>query len=176
MPGDISKHTKYTVNLPYPKPRIERPNVQHANILLKDYSGDVSEFTAINLYVYQHFVSDGEYEDYAELIGGISIVEMKHLELLGETIKLLGIKPMYIDNACPPGRLWTSRYVNFTTVIREMIIEDIQSEQKAIENYRYHITLIQDRYIRELLERIILDEELHVKLFKQLYEKYTNRY
>ncbi|QAA32846.1 ferritin-like domain-containing protein [Clostridium manihotivorum] len=176
MPGDISKHTKYIVNLPYPEPRIERPNVQYANILLKDYSGDVSEFTAINLYVYQHFVSDGEYEDYAELVGGVSMAEMKHLELLGETIKLLGIKPIYIDNACPPGRLWTPRYVNFTTFITEMIMEDIQSEQKAIENYRYHLTLIQDRYIRELLERIILDEELHVKLFKQLYEKYSNRY
>lgn len=176
MPGDISKHTKYIVNLPYPEPRIERQNVQYANILLKDYSGAVSEFTAINLYVYQHFVSDREYEDYAELIGGVSMAEMKHLELLGETIKLLGIKPVYIDNACPPGKFWTPRYVNFTTFIREMLMEDIQSEQKAIENYKYHITLIQDRYIRELLQRIIVDEELHVKLFKELYDKYSNRY
>lgn len=89
MPGDISKHTKYIANLPYPEPRVESPNVQYANILLRDYSGAVSEFTAVNLYVYQHFVSDEEYEDYAELIGGISMAEMKHLELLGETIKLL---------------------------------------------------------------------------------------
>jgi bacterioferritin len=127
MPGDISKHTKYIVNLPYPEPTVERPNVQYANILLKDYAGAVSEFTAINLYVYQHFVSDGEFEDYAELVAGVSIAEMKHLELLAETIKLLGIKPVYIDNACPPGRLWTPKYVNFTTFIKEMLMEDIQS-------------------------------------------------
>lgn len=174
MPGDISKHTKYTANLPYPEPMVEIQNMQYANILLKDYAGAVSEFTAISLYVYQHFVSEGEYKDYAELIGGVSMVEMKHLELLGETIKLEGIKPMFVNNVCPLGKLWTPNYVNYATFIREMLKEDIQSEEKAIENYRYHITLIQDKYIRKLLERIILDEELHLKLFMQEYEKYSN--
>ena len=55
-----------------------------------------------------------------------------------------------------------------------MLKEDIKAEKKAIENYRYHITLIQDRHIIKLLERIILDEELHLKLFTQEYEKYSN--
>ena len=169
-------HTKYSVHLPYPEPMIETPNTRYANILLKDYAGAVSEFTAVSLYVYQHFVSEVNIKDYAELIGGIAMVEMKHLELLGETIKLEGIKPMFIDNFCPPGRLWNPMYVNYATCIKEMLIEVIQSEQKAIENYRYHLTLIQDKYIRKLLERIILDEILHVKLFTQEYEKYSNLY
>lgn len=176
MPGDISKHTKYTANIPYPQPMVEMQNMQYANILLKDYAGAVSEFTAVSLYVYQHFVSERQYKDYAELIGGVAMVEMKHLELLGETIKLEGIKPMYINNVCPPGQLWSPMYVNNTTFIREMLMEDIKSERKAIENYRYHITLIQDKYIRKLLERIILDEELHVKLFTQEYEKHSTNY
>lgn len=176
MSDDISRHSKYAVDLPYPKPMIEMQNMQYANILLKDYAGAVSEFTAISLYVYQHFVSEGQYDDYAKLIGGVAETEMKHLELLGETIKLESIKPIYIDNACPPGRLWSPTYVNYTTFIKEMLMEDIQSEQKAIENYRYHITLIQDKYIKKLLERIILDEELHLKLFTQEYEKYRNLY
>ena len=54
MSENISKHTKFIVNLPYSKPRIERSNVEYANIFLQDYSGVVSEFTAISLYVYQH--------------------------------------------------------------------------------------------------------------------------
>lgn len=176
MPGDISKHTKYMVDLPYPEPMIEVQNIQYANILFKDYAGAVSEFTAVNLYSYQHFVSEGQYMDYAELIGGIARVEMKHLELLGETIKLEGIKPMYINNGCPLGKPWNPMYVNYITYIREMLMEDIQSEQKAIENYRNHITLIHDKYIRKLLERIIIDEELHIKLFTQELEKYSNLY
>jgi bacterioferritin len=176
MPGDISKHTKYIVNLPYPEPRVERPNRNYANILLKDYAGGVSEFTAVSLYSYQHFVSDGKYDDYAELVGGVSMAEMKHLELLGETIKMLGVKPIYIDNAFPPGNLWTARYVNFTISIRAMLAEDIRAEMKAIENYKYHISIIDDKYIKELLQRIIIDEELHIKLFNNMYEKYSSEY
>lgn len=175
MPGDISKYAKYTVNLPYPEPKVEKPNVQYANILLKDYAGGVSEFTAVSLYSYQHFVSDGTYEDYAELVAGISVAEMKHLELLGETIKLLGVKPIYYDNANPPGRLWTSGYVNFTVSIKEMLTEDINSEMMAIENYKYHISVIDDKYIKKLLQRIIDDEELHVKLFREMYSKYDGK-
>ena len=176
MHSNTSKHTKYSIDLPYPKPMIEMQNVDYANLLLKDYAGAISEFTAISLYVYQHFVSEGQYNDYAELIGGVSVVEMKHLELLGETIKLEGIKPMYFDNAVPHGKLWSPMYVNYTTYINAMLKEDIKSEQKAIENYKYHITLIQDKHIIKLLERIILDEELHLKLFTQEYEKYSNLY
>lgn len=172
MPGDISKHTKYIANLPYPEPRTEGPNAQFANILLKDYAGMVSELTAVNLYLYQHFVSEGKFNEYAELVGGISMAEMKHLELLGETIKMLGVKPIYTDNAFPPGYLWSAKYVNFTTLIKEMLKEDIKSEIQAIENYKYHISIIDDKYIIELLQRIIIDEELHVKLFNDIYEKY----
>lgn len=174
MYSDISKHNKYSINLPYPEPMIEMQNIEYANILLKDYAGAVSEFTAISLYVYQHFVSEDQYKDYAELIGGVSVTEMNHLELLGKTIKLEGIKPMYIDNASPHGKLWSPMCVNYTTYIIAMLKEDIKAEKKAIENYRYHISLIQDRHIIRLLERIILDEELHLKLFTQEYEKYSN--
>ncbi|WP_297427561.1 ferritin-like domain-containing protein [Clostridium sp.] len=176
MYSKIPKYNKYAVNLPYPEPKVEMQSTEYANILLKDYAGRVSEFSAISLYVYQQFISEEEYSDYAKLVGGISITEMKHLQLLGATIKLEGIKPIYIDNAYPQGKIWTPMYINYTTNIKAMLKEDIKSEQIAIENYRYHITLIKDKYIIELLERIILDEELHIKLFTEAYEKYSNLY
>lgn len=170
MPGDISKHTKFKVDEPYPEPKVERKNIYNANILLQDYAGVVSELTAISLYSYQHFVSDDIYKEYAKVIGEISMVEMKHLELLGETIKLLGVKPTYVNSVCPCGQVWTASYVNFTDKIKEMLLEDIKAEQRAIENYRHHLFLINDKYIKKLLERIILDEELHLKVFKELYK------
>lgn len=57
MPDKISKHTKYAVDLPYPEPMIEEPNIEYANLLLKDYAGTVSEFTAINLYVFVSIIA-----------------------------------------------------------------------------------------------------------------------
>ncbi|KRQ87947.1 Manganese containing catalase [Caloramator mitchellensis] len=168
MPGDIKKAVKFSVNVNYPEPKIEDKNIFYANLLLEDYSGAVSELTASLLYVYQHFVSDGNYDEYAETVGGIAIIEMKHLELLGETIKLLGLKPAY---AVPAGGLyypWNTTFIDYSTNIDRMLKIDIESEIKAIEQYEEHKTIIKDRYIVELLNRIIEDEKLHLKIFKDL--------
>ncbi len=172
MPGDVSSHTKYSVKLPYPEVKVEEKNQVYANLLLEDYAGMVSELTAINLYVYQHIIGKGYYEDYAELIGGVSISEMKHLELLAKTISLLGVKPVYTNSICPCNQVWTAKYVNFDIDIKNMILEDIRSEEKAINQYNRHICLIDDKYIKKLLNRIILDEELHLKYFNKMCKKY----
>ncbi|AWI04299.1 ferritin-like domain-containing protein [Clostridium drakei] len=172
MPGNILKYAKYIANGPYPEPEVEGKNIFYANLLLEDYAGMVSELTAINLYIFQHIVSEGKYGDFAELIGGIAMAEMKHLELLGDTIKLLGVKPVYANSTCPFSKLWTAKYVNFTTVIKAMIAEAIRSEKKAINQYKGHIILIKDEFIKKLINRIIVDEELHLKLLEEMYEKY----
>lgn len=173
MSENMIRGLKCSVDKAYPEPKVERQNIQYGNILLKDYAGEVSEFTAIALYIYQDFVSENRYKDYAKLVESIAIVEMKHLELIGETILLEGIKPMYVDGVYPSGRLWTPMYVNYNTNILDMLCADIDSEKKAIANYNYHLVIIKDKYIRKLIERIILDEELHLKLFKEMLENFT---
>jgi len=172
MPGDIKKAAKFSVNINYPEPKVEKKSINYANLLLLDYSGLVSELSATLLYVYQHLISDGKYEDYAEAVAGIAVIEMKHLELLGGTIKLLGLKPMY---AIPHMGLyypWNSKLIDYSTNINKMIDIDIQSELDAIKQYENHKILIKDKYIVELLSRIIEDEKLHLKFFRELKEKY----
>ncbi|WP_123053768.1 ferritin-like domain-containing protein [Clostridium sp. JN-1] len=171
MPGDISKNTKFMAKKSYPEPKVEGKNIFYANLLLQDYAGMVSEFTAVSLYVYQHIVSEDEYADYSYLIGKISIVEMKHLDLLGDTIRLLGTAPIYTNSVYPCNKLWTAAYVNFDCRIENMIREDIKSECAAIEQYNKHICMINDTYIRKLLKRIVMDEEIHLKYLKKFYEK-----
>ncbi|MCX7903218.1 MAG: ferritin-like domain-containing protein [Caloramator sp.] len=172
MPGDIKKAAKFSVNINYPEPKVEKKCINYANLLLLDYSGVVSELTASLLYIYQHLITEGNYEDYAETVAGIAVIEMKHLELLGETIKLLGLKPMY---AIPHMGLyypWNSRLIDYSTNINKMIDIDIQSELDAIKQYEEHKIIIKDKYIRELLSGIIEDEKLHIKFFRELKEKY----
>ena len=72
--------------------------------------------------------------------------------------------------------MWTANYVNYDTCINGMILEDIKAETKAIENYGKHLCLINDRHIRKLIERIILDEKLHLRIFKELYKKYNKTF
>ncbi len=162
----------YQVNLPYPKPRVETENIEYAKILSQDYAGMISEDTAIHLYTYQAFVLSDQNPTISAVLHHIAIVEMKHLELLGETIKLLGIAPKYVtysqDNI---KHFWSSSSVNYTTSLPNMLKQDIKAETIAIENYISHKESINDKYIRELLDRIILDEQRHLEIFQQLYEQ-----
>lgn len=162
----------YQSNLPYPTPRVEKQNLEYARMLSQNYAGDVSEDTAVHLYIYQSIVLSEENSQIANILEKISIVEMKHLDLLGKTIKLLGLTPKFVtyspDNI---KQFWTSANVNYTTSIMSMLKQDIKAETIAIKTYEKHKNEINDKYIKELLSRIIVDEKLHLAIFEKLYEQ-----
>ncbi|MEN6413110.1 MAG: ferritin-like domain-containing protein [Veillonellales bacterium] len=167
--SQAEKHTKSWCALPdhYPEPKVIQPNFFYATLLLEDYAGNVSELTAINQYMHHHFMFDDQYEDLAELEECIAIIEMHHLELLAESILLLGVDPKYrtITNNCPI--FWDASYVFYGADICDRLASDIAAEKQAIKQYRKHHFLIEDIHIKGLLERIIKDEEYHLKLFTQ---------
>ena len=161
---------KVKVELPYPEVRVEEKNPYYADLLSQDYAGGISETTAVMQYSYQHFDKFKENKEFAEIIAEIAEVEMKHLELLGETIKLLGKEPVY--KTCESERgdcvFWTGDNVFYKTDLKDMLNADINSEKNAIKNYEHHKMLINDKYIKEMLSRIILDEKRHVQIFEML--------
>lgn len=160
---------KYQADEPYPELSIECKNVYYARILQEDYAGLVSELTAITLYSYQHFTEDEENTKFAETIRGISIVEMKHLELLGEAILELGGNPKFVGYK---GKFWNGSYVEYAKDIGKILLVNIKAEEDAIKQYTKHILLVHDESIQKLLKRIILDEECHLAIFKKLLESY----
>ncbi|NMB44831.1 MAG: hypothetical protein GX998_00295 [Firmicutes bacterium] len=158
------------VHEPYPPIRVECPNPEYARLLLDDYAGMVSEMTAINQYLFHHYDMPEEFAEVTELLEGVAIVEMHHMEILAELIKLLGQPPMYMDGQ---GRFWDASYVSYLPGHPcEQLQSDIDAEQAAIQTYRQHIELIDDRYIRAILARIIKDEELHLRLFAQAFQRH----
>lgn len=165
---------QYRANEKYPEPMVEAPNLKYASLLKEDYCGLTSETTAVMLYTYQHISSDKRWKEYANLLHQISIVEMFHLELLGETIILLGGNADYSirDYQDEINIPWTSSYIATTTDLKRMLEIDIASEVKAIKQYEKHLIEIDDHYIQNLLLRIIEDEKLHVKAFETFYHRY----
>jgi bacterioferritin len=154
--------------LPYPRPAVEGENNYYAQLLMDDYSGYISEFSAISLYSFQHFsAEDSKYESYAELVKCISIVEMHHMELLAETIFKLGITPKYRGSYSTMNHFWNGSFIRYRRNLTDMLDMDIQSEIDAIRQYKYHISIVRDKNIQDLLNRIILDEEKHLELFEQ---------
>lgn len=163
----------YQSNKPYPQPMVTSQNEYYAKLLLEDYAGAISETSAVMLYSHQHFTTDKIYPEYADLIHHISIVEMHHLELLGETILLLGNPARFESyqketNSNIP---WTSSNLNYANDMKTMLEADISGETQAITQYRQHIEKINDPYIQQLLFRIIEDEIIHLNLFQNLYQK-----
>lgn len=156
---------------PYPEPAVAGPNQYYAGLLLEDYAGTVSEFTAINQYLFHHFVFY-DYEELAELEECIAIIEMYHMELLADTILLLGVDPQYRTLDIHSPAYWNASYVYYGTAVCDQLAADIVAEEKAIANYRQHQQLIADPCIQTLLERIILDEQYHLTLFSEAYKKY----
>lgn len=162
-----------SLSLPYPKPRVVRPNQFYAILLLEDYAGAISELTAITQFIYHSFILN-EYEDLYKLEKAVAIEEMHHLQLLGQTISLLGVDPKFRTLTDNIASYWKASYAYYGCGICDRISADIAAERSAISQYRYHLRLIEDPYIRQLLDRIILDEEEHLNLFQQMAAKYCH--
>ncbi|MEW6771355.1 MAG: manganese catalase family protein [Bacillota bacterium] len=160
------------LDLPYPEPRVAAPNRYYAELLLEDYAGPLSELTAIHQYIYHDFTFHEEYPELAELEECISIVEMRHLELLAETILLLGVAPRFWFVRENRFVYWNASFPYYGKNVCDRLAADIAAEENAIEQYRAHQKAIKDPYIDGLLQRIILDEEHHLKLFTEAYNKH----
>lgn len=148
---------------PYPKPQVRAASPEYAALLLEDYAGQVSETTATMQYMYHHFVAPESVAWIGEMLKSIAIVEMHHIELLGETIKLLGGDPRYYDS---DGTYWDARRVYYGDTFRAQLEADAKAEREAIAQYERHYKMIEDPYIRQLLVRIIADEQLHLYMFE----------
>lgn len=159
--GDIME---YKSTLPYPALKVESKNIEYAKMLLHPYASMISKDTSTHLYLYQSFIVD---EEISETLKHIAIVEMHHLDMLARTINLLGLDPKYEVDDHP----WTAQYVKYNKNISQMMLTNIKNETLAIKNYRSLIKAIDDRYIKQLLRRIIIDEEIHLKIFNDIYNK-----
>lgn len=164
---------KVILDKPYPEVMVEEKNEYYADLLSYDYAGIEGEITAIMLYSYQGFDKFKEYPSLAEILSKIAKVEMKHMELLGKTIRLLGKNPIYktCESRTYDCVFWNSKNVNYTVNIKDMLLFDIKSELSAIKTYKEHKKEIKDKYIKELIDRILLDEYRHLDIFNELYEK-----
>ena len=156
----ICKSTK-----PYPMIKVKSPNREYAELLLEDYASCTSEDTAIHLYTYQSLILGEKNAELADILKEIAKVEMYHLSLLGKTIKALGVNPAFGIRSGEWLIPWNSSCVSYNKNLEEMLKIDIIREEDAIKNYRKHKAIIDDEYIKALLERIIEDELVHLDIF-----------
>ena len=152
---------KYASDLPYPEIIVEK-NLQESKLLMPSYSGVASELTAILTYAFQSYITL-KLPNVREVLEGIARTEMHHHELLGVTITKLGGFPIMGAR-----QYWSGSFVNYTLDPKKFLQQNIVAEENAIRNYERTILNLSSQSVKMLLERIILDEQVHIEDFKTL--------
>lgn len=158
----------FASDLPYPELAIYSFSRGDVLALTDDYAGRDSETTAIMQYAYQSYILKEKHPDLARVLEKIAVVEMSHHEMLAEAIVQSGGDPVIAGRHC----FWSGSAVNYSQNVCEILKADLAGEKGAIANYRRTISALTNKSVIALIERIILDEEVHVRIFEKLLEEY----
>lgn len=159
---------KINVDKPYPiiKGKVVL-NEKVLKLIEQGFGGKISETTAINQYIFQHLITKNKAIKNA--LKTIAIVEMKHYEILGELLDSSGNTPIigsinFKDNF----ETWNSSFVYYNKDLKNYLLNNIIMENNAIQNYKEIINNTNDPLIKELIQRIILDEYRHLEIFHSI--------
>lgn len=158
------------LDIPYPPLQTDGKNLYYASLLTNDYAGVVSEMSAVTGYMFQHLVTANK--KISGTIKCISRVEMRHLGFIGELINLFGGNPRIAVQSGCKSTYWNAQYISYETNPKCFLKENIANEKAAIANYNIRTNQISDSSVQSILERIIQDEENHIRLFSALLEEF----
>ena len=158
----------FASDLPYPELTVRSISRRDVSVLTDDYAGRESETTAIIQYAYQSYILKAKYPEVAKILERIAIVEMSHHEMLAKAIIESGGDPVIAGRHC----FWSGSAVNYDGDLCRILNADLQGELNAIAAYKRTIAALSNKSIAALIERIIADEEIHVRIFEKLIEEY----
>lgn len=150
---------------PYPPVKVEGKNHHYAQMLGQDLASSWGEMSAIYEYLYQHWILSEPQAALQTVLFRIAKVEMHHLNILGQLIRLLGGDPkcMYFSGHNPV--VWNGNMVNYNKGIRQILSYNIVCEQSAADGYIKQAQLIKDAQVSAMLRRLARDELVHRDIF-----------
>ncbi|MBI3271166.1 MAG: ferritin-like domain-containing protein [Planctomycetes bacterium] len=119
------------------------------------------EIGSILQYLWQHWMVDGPYApSFMEVFEKASRDEMRHMEIVGERIVVLGGDPT----------TQSSTVVKSRDAI-QMVKDNLAAEKQAVQLYKELVKLAdqeKDSATRHMLEGILLEEEAHLDLWQTM--------
>ena len=158
------------IDKPYPEIVNATDDRETVSILKNLATSKTGELGGVLQYIYQSVVSNNANEDISSIFEEIGIVEMMHLDLLMHAIVDFGGIPKYEDAM---GNPFNVSNINYSLKLKDMLQNNIKDEQMGIEDYSRAISRVKNLSLKELLERIKLDEERHLQIFKQILNNVT---
>ena len=161
------------VDLPYPSTDTLTHDVRSGQIISFAYATLQSELTATLQYIYHHFYFDKIEENDGETLLAIAKAEMMHLDILGTAMLALGVSPRYVQ--VPNSNIfYNTSTVSCSITPQKMLMDDIQGEMNTIANYQKMLFILKNEQVEAIIQRIILDEQLHLEKLKEMLKKYAN--
>lgn len=161
-------YCKAAADLPYPPIQPESRNCKYAQEMLSNVGGSNSEMTAVSLYFYNAVILDPDYAAFAKCFHDISIVEMHHMDMFADLAFKMGEDPRLWSKCNCQNVYWTPAYNQYPRRICDVILNSIKGEEAAIQKYKRQSEMICDANIVCILKRIIIDEELHIEIFRNM--------
>ncbi|HJA30538.1 MAG TPA: manganese catalase family protein [Candidatus Eisenbergiella pullicola] len=153
---------------PYPPLRVERPNPLYASEMLSNIGACNSEMSAISLYLYNSTILTPVNREFAEIFHKLSAVEMHHLNIFSHLAHMLGADPRLWTCSGKRPCYWSPACNHYPRQLVPLLKNALQGEQDAILKYRRQADQICDAYVTDLINRIILDEQIHVEIFREM--------
>lgn len=152
------------VNAPYPTTENITPDAYSLRIISPAYAGSDGELNAVLQYIYHAFFFDKKgYGDIADLLRGIAIAEMHHLDILGETVLSLGAAPVYSRYPASSFNFYSTKYVAYSCSLKNMLEDDILGERRAVAAYKKMLCCLKNEQVKAIISRILEDELLHIE-------------
>ena len=150
---ETNQNGKFSVDLdlPYPPVQPETHRKEYAYAMLSNVGSDNSEMSAVSLYFYNSILLSPQHAAFARCFHQISIVEMHHLDIFASFAHQMGLDPRLWSVQGGRSHYWTPAYNRYPQQLPALL-------QKTI----------QDANIVANLQRIIQDEEHHVRLFRSM--------
>jgi hypothetical protein len=150
---------------PYPPIQVCGPNIGAARRIGQALACSKSELSAITAYQYQTWILAARQPDLAACIARIARVEMHHLDILGRLVAALGGDPKYCCDQHGCCVCWNSGMIRYNQDLRAILTGNIADEKGAAEFYRETARTLSDPMASTILNRLALDEMLHVRIF-----------
>lgn len=137
--------------------QVTEPNEKYARMLKVDLTFSKNESTSI--LQYQSWILSEKFSEIA--------LTMHHLDMLARLIVLLGGDPEYSAVYKNRARFWSSDMISYQKRVTTIMKTNLVMERGAIDFYEKQCQIIEDPHIVAILQRIILDEKIHIKIFEK---------
>lgn len=141
-------------------------------MMLYNLGGGTSEMSAVAPLLYDYLMT-ADLPEVSEVFRQIAMVEMHHLELFGQLARQLGMDPRLWMPAGGTDDLVEQRVSQLCPKLGPLLRIALREEQSTVQRYERQCRQIQDAGVTDCLQRILLDERLHVDIFRSLCETYA---